>query len=58
MYSLVRRYIKTAIMFLFVGLAIGGWMMTERELGPSLARTRRILLHDVVADSCGRQRRA
>ena len=32
MYSLVRRYIKTAIAFLFVGLAIGGWMMVRREL--------------------------
>jgi heme/copper-type cytochrome/quinol oxidase subunit 1 len=32
MHSLVRRYIKTAIAFLFVGLAIGGWMMVQREL--------------------------
>ena len=32
MYSLVRRYIKTAILFLGVGLAIGGWMMVRREL--------------------------
>ncbi len=32
MYSLVRRYIKTAIAFLFVGLAIGGWMVVRREL--------------------------
>lgn len=32
MYSLVRRYIKTAIAFLFVGLAIGGWMIVRREL--------------------------
>lgn len=32
MHSLVRRYIKTAIVFLFVGLAIGGWMITRREL--------------------------
>lgn len=32
MHSLVRRYIKTAIVFLFVGLAIGGWMITQREL--------------------------
>jgi len=30
-HSLVRRYIKTAIVFLFVGLAIGGWMITQRE---------------------------
>lgn len=32
MHSLVRRYIKTAICFLIVGLAIGGWMMVRREL--------------------------
>jgi len=31
-HSLVRRYIKTAIVFLFVGLAIGGWMIVERDL--------------------------
>lgn len=33
MHSLVRRYIKTAIVFLFAGLAIGGWMLVRRELG-------------------------
>jgi heme/copper-type cytochrome/quinol oxidase subunit 1 len=32
MYSLVRRYLKTAIAFLAVGLALGGWMMVRREL--------------------------
>lgn len=32
MHSLVRRYIKTAILFLVVGLAIGGWMLVRREL--------------------------
>ena len=32
MYSLVRRYIKTAILFLGVGLVLGGWMMAWREL--------------------------
>jgi len=32
MYTLVRRYIKTAILFLGAGLAIGGWMMVRREL--------------------------
>jgi heme/copper-type cytochrome/quinol oxidase subunit 1 len=30
--SLVRRYLKTAIGFLAVGLALGGWMMARREL--------------------------
>lgn len=32
MYSLVRRFIKTAIIFLGVGLGIGLWMMIHREL--------------------------
>lgn len=32
MHSLVRRYIKTAVAFLAVGLAIGGWMIVRREL--------------------------
>ncbi|HEX8850983.1 MAG TPA: cbb3-type cytochrome c oxidase subunit I [Gemmatimonadaceae bacterium] len=32
MYTLVRRYIKTAIVFLALGLIIGGWMMARREL--------------------------
>src|SRR5512133_1872043 len=32
MHSLVRRYLKTAIVFLGVGLGLGVWMMGEREL--------------------------
>ena len=32
MHSLVRRYIKTAVAFLAVGLAIGVWMIARREL--------------------------
>lgn len=32
MYTLVRRYIKTGIAFLFAGLALGGWMMVRRDL--------------------------
>jgi uncharacterized protein involved in response to NO len=32
MHSLVRRYLKTAIAFLGVGLALGAWMMVRREL--------------------------
>jgi uncharacterized protein involved in response to NO len=38
MHTLVRRYIKTSIVFLAAGLALGGWMMARRELadaGPS-----------------------
>jgi cbb3-type cytochrome oxidase subunit 1 len=32
MHSLVRRYLKTAIVFLAVGLLIGIWMQAERDL--------------------------
>lgn len=32
MHSLVRRFLKTAIAFLGLGLTIGGWMMIRREL--------------------------
>lgn len=32
MYTLVRRYIKTGIVFLFSGLALGAWMLVRREL--------------------------
>jgi heme/copper-type cytochrome/quinol oxidase subunit 1 len=31
-YSLVRRYIKTAIGFLALGIVIGVWMLVRREL--------------------------
>ena len=32
MYGLVRRYLKTAVGFLVVGLAIGLWLVARREL--------------------------
>ena len=32
MHTLVRRFIKTAIAFLLVGLLIGAWMVVRREL--------------------------
>ena len=32
MHSLVRRYLKTGILFLLTGLVIGGWMIVDREL--------------------------
>jgi heme/copper-type cytochrome/quinol oxidase subunit 1 len=32
MYTLVRRYIKTGIAFLFIGLGLGFWMLVRREL--------------------------
>jgi heme/copper-type cytochrome/quinol oxidase subunit 1 len=31
-HSLVRRYLKTAILFLASGLLIGGWMIVQREI--------------------------
>ncbi len=32
MHSLVRRYLKTGILFLATGLILGGWMIVQREL--------------------------
>lgn len=32
MYTLVRRFIKTGIVFLFAGLALGAWMLVRRDL--------------------------
>ena len=32
MYTLVRRYVKTAVAFLAVGLTIGTWLIARREL--------------------------
>lgn len=32
MYTLVRRFIKTGIVFLFAGLAVGAWALVRREL--------------------------
>jgi heme/copper-type cytochrome/quinol oxidase subunit 1 len=31
-FTLVRRFIKTGIAFLFAGLALGAWMLVRREL--------------------------
>lgn len=45
MHSLVRRYIKTAIAFLFVGLGIGGWMIVQRELGSGVPGEYQISAH-------------
>lgn len=32
MHTNARRFVKTGIVFLFVGLALGGWILVEREL--------------------------
>ncbi len=45
MHSLVRRYIKTAIGFLLVGLGIGGWMIVERELLQQYPRPYEVSAH-------------
>jgi len=45
MHSLVRRYIKTGIGFLVVGLGIGGWMIVQRELRQQYPNTYEISAH-------------
>jgi cbb3-type cytochrome oxidase subunit 1 len=45
MYSLVRRYLKTAIGFLAVGLLLGGWMMVRRELMGAYPSTYMVSAH-------------
>ena len=32
MFTLVRRFVKTGILFLFAGLALGFWILVRREL--------------------------
>lgn len=32
MYTLVRRFLKTGIFFLFSGLALGAWMLVRRDI--------------------------
>ena len=32
MYTLVRRFIKTGVLFLFAGLSLGAWLLVRREL--------------------------
>ena len=45
MYTLVRRYLKTAVAFLLVGLALGGWMIARRELAGVYPTTYLISAH-------------
>ena len=45
MTSLVRRFLKTAILFLAVGLGIGGWMMVRREIWGELASSYVVSAH-------------
>jgi cbb3-type cytochrome oxidase subunit 1 len=60
MYTLVRRYIKTAIGFLIIGLLIGSWMLVQREFGPRFvtpyqtsAHTHAIFVGFVMMMICG-----
>jgi heme/copper-type cytochrome/quinol oxidase subunit 1 len=45
MHSIVRRYLKTAIAFLVVGLALGVWLLLRRELGGAPASARELSAH-------------
>ena len=45
MHSLVRRYIKTAVAFLIVGLLLGGWMLVRRELSGAFAGAYEVSAH-------------
>ena len=45
MHSLVRRFLKTGIVFLGIGLALGGWMMIRRELASSYSTSYLISAH-------------
>jgi heme/copper-type cytochrome/quinol oxidase subunit 1 len=45
MHSIVRRFIKTAIGFMVVGLAIGGWMIVHREIWHEYASAYEISAH-------------
>src|SRR5690348_17674151 len=45
MHSLVRRYLKTAIAFLMIGLALGVWMMAERELRLRISASHMVSAH-------------
>lgn len=45
MHSLARRYLKTAITFLVVGLALGVWLLVRRELGGAAISARELSAH-------------
>ncbi len=49
MNPLVRRYLKTAIVFLLIGLLVGFWMLLSREFGlPMAARLRSAHTHALL----------
>jgi cbb3-type cytochrome oxidase subunit 1 len=45
MHSLARRFLKTAIVFLVVGLALGVWLLLRRELGGAAMASRELSAH-------------
>lgn len=45
MHSIVRRFLKTAVVFLVVGLAIGVWLLIRRETGGAPASPRELSAH-------------
>lgn len=45
MFSTVRRFIKTAILFLFVGLVYGGWLLYRREISGSWPTPHQVSAH-------------
>jgi cbb3-type cytochrome oxidase subunit 1 len=45
MHSLARRYLKTAIVFLVVGLMLGVWLLVRRELGGAAISARELSAH-------------
>jgi cbb3-type cytochrome oxidase subunit 1 len=45
MHSLARRFLKTAIVFLVVGLALGVWLLVRRETGGAAISVRELSAH-------------
>lgn len=45
MHSLARRFLKTAIAFLMVGLALGVWFLVRRETGGAAITQRELSAH-------------
>ena len=45
MYSLVRRYLKTAIVFLATGLLLGLWYLVRRETSGTMPTPRELSAH-------------
>ncbi len=45
MHSLARRFLKTAFVFLVVGLALGVWLLVRREIGGAAISARELSAH-------------